>query len=42
MEQEVYHRFSYENFVSLPRYNMYIKLLIDGSESSGFSSGTQE
>jgi hypothetical protein len=40
MEREFYPVFSYDDFVSLPKYNIYIKLLIDGSESKGFSAAT--
>jgi type IV secretory pathway TraG/TraD family ATPase VirD4 len=42
MMQEFYPKFSYEDFVSLPKYSIYIKLLIDGTESKGFSAMTLE
>jgi hypothetical protein len=40
MEREFYPIFSYDDFVSLSKYNIYIKLLIDGTESKGFSAVT--
>ncbi|QKJ32441.1 ATP-binding protein [Mucilaginibacter mali] len=40
MEKEFYPTFGYEDFVNLPLYHIYIKLLIDGSESKGFSAVT--
>ncbi len=40
MEREFYPVFTYDDFVSLPKYHIYIKLLIDGTESKGFSAIT--
>jgi hypothetical protein len=40
MEKEFYPRFTYDDFVSLPKYNIYLKLLIDGTESKEFSAVT--
>jgi type IV secretory pathway TraG/TraD family ATPase VirD4 len=40
MAQAFYPRFTYDDFISLPRYHIYIKLLIDGTESKGFSAVT--
>ena len=40
MEREFYPRFTYDDFVSLPRHHIYLKLLIDGTESLGFSAVT--
>lgn len=40
MEKEFYPVFSYDDFTSLPKYNIYLKLLIDGTESKGFSAVT--
>lgn len=40
MEQEFYPIFSQDDFVNLPKYHIYIKLLIDGSASKGFSAIT--
>jgi DNA helicase HerA-like ATPase len=40
MEREFYPVFKYDDFVSLSKYNIYIKLLIDGTESKGFSAVT--
>jgi type IV secretory pathway TraG/TraD family ATPase VirD4 len=42
MEKEFYPKFTYDDFISLPRYHIYIKLLIDGTESKGFSAVTVE
>jgi hypothetical protein len=42
MEKEFYPVFTYDDFVSLPKYYIYIKLLIDGTESKGFSAITLE
>lgn len=42
MEKEFYPVFSYDDFVSLPRYHIYVKLLIDGTQSRGFSAVTVE
>jgi len=42
MAKEFYPVFSYDDFVSLPKYYIYIKLLIDGTESKGFSAVTVE
>jgi len=42
MEKEFYPVFSYNDFVSLPKYYIYIKLLIDKTESKGFSAITLE
>ena len=40
MEREFYPVFTYDDFVSLPKHHIYIKLLIDGTESKGFSAVT--
>jgi hypothetical protein len=40
MEREFYPTFNHEDFINLPRYNIYIKLLIDGATSKGFSAIT--
>jgi hypothetical protein len=40
MEKEFYPKFTYDDFVSLPLYHIYIKLLIDGTQSKGFSATT--
>lgn len=40
MEREFYPVFTYDDFVSLQRYHIYLKLLIDGTESKGFSAVT--
>ncbi|MGY3215093.1 TraM recognition domain-containing protein [Mucilaginibacter sp. HD30] len=40
MTQEFYPKFSYEDFVSLLKYHIYLKLLIDGTESKGFTTVT--
>ncbi|TCC93697.1 ATP-binding protein [Pedobacter frigiditerrae] len=40
MEREFYPTFNHEDFINLPRYNIYIKLLIDGTSSKGFSAIT--
>ena len=40
MEKEFYPVFSYDDFISLPKYHIYLKLLIDGTESKGFSAVT--
>jgi len=40
MEREFYPVFSYDDFTSLPKYHIYLKLLIDGTESKGFSAIT--
>jgi type IV secretory pathway TraG/TraD family ATPase VirD4 len=40
MEREFYPVFTYDDFISLPKYHIYIKLLIDGAESKGFSAVT--
>ena len=42
MEKEFYPKFTYDDFVNLPLYHIYIKLLIDGTESKGFSAVTVE
>ncbi|HVW96824.1 MAG TPA: hypothetical protein VHA56_12715 [Mucilaginibacter sp.] len=42
MEKEFYPVFTYDDFVTLPKYTIYIKLLIDGTESRGFSAVTVE
>jgi type IV secretory pathway TraG/TraD family ATPase VirD4 len=42
MEKEFYPRLTYDDFIGLPRYNVYIKLLIDGMQSKGFSAVTVE
>src|ERR1700744_1572423 len=36
MEKEFFPVLTYDDFVSLPKYHIYIKLLIDGTESKGF------
>lgn len=38
MEQEFYPVFSQDDFVNLPKYHIYVKLLIDGATSKGFSA----
>lgn len=38
MSQEFYPVFKQEDFINLPRYSMYIKLLIDGAASAPFSA----
>jgi len=40
MEKQFYPVFTFDDFTSLPRYHIYIKLLIDGTESKGFSAVT--
>lgn len=40
MEQEFYPVFSQEDFVNLSQYQIYLKLLIDGATSRGFSATT--
>ncbi|WP_348048253.1 DUF87 domain-containing protein [Mucilaginibacter sp.] len=40
MEREFYPVFSYDDFATLPKYHIYLKLLIDGTESKGFSAVT--
>jgi type IV secretory pathway TraG/TraD family ATPase VirD4 len=40
MERLFYPVFAYDDFVSLPKYHIYLKLLIDGAESKGFSAVT--
>jgi hypothetical protein len=40
MEKEFYPVFTYDDFISLPKYHIYLKLLIDGTESRGFSAVT--
>ena len=42
MAREFYPVFTYDDFVSLPKYHIYLKLLIDGTESKGFSAVTVE
>ena len=37
---EFYPVFSYDDFATLPKYHVYVKLLIDGTESKGFSAVT--
>jgi hypothetical protein len=39
MAEEFYPIFSVDDFINLPRFNMYLKLLIDGVGSRGFSAG---
>lgn len=41
MAQQFYPVFTFDNFVSLPRYYIYVKLLNDGRQSKGFSAITQ-
>lgn len=41
MEEEFYPVFSQDDFVNLPKYCIYIKLLIDGSAGKGFSAMTK-
>jgi hypothetical protein len=38
MEREFYPVFKQEDFIALPRFNVYIKLLIDGMASKSFSA----
>jgi type IV secretory pathway TraG/TraD family ATPase VirD4 len=40
MEKEFYPVFDFEDFINLPRYKIYIKLLIDGETKRGFSAET--
>ncbi|MFA5987730.1 MAG: type IV secretory system conjugative DNA transfer family protein, partial [Candidatus Paceibacterota bacterium] len=40
MEKEFYPAFNYEDFINLPKYHIYIRLLIDGARSKGFSANT--
>ncbi len=40
IEKEFYPIFDFEDFINLPRYNIYIKLLIDGETRKGFSAET--
>ncbi len=40
MEKEFYPVFTYDDFATLPKYHIYLKLLIDGTESKGFSAVT--
>lgn len=40
MEREFYPNFSAEDFINLPHYSIYLKLLIDGKTSRGFSART--
>jgi type IV secretory pathway TraG/TraD family ATPase VirD4 len=40
MEKQFYPVFTYDDFISLPKYHIYLKLLIDGAESKGFSAVT--
>lgn len=40
MEEEFYPVFSQNDFISLPKYHIYVKLLIDGSVGKGFSAQT--
>ena len=42
MEREFYPVFTYDDFATLPKYHIYLKLLIDGTESKGFSGVTLE
>ncbi|MEO7214967.1 type IV secretion system DNA-binding domain-containing protein [Mucilaginibacter sp.] len=42
MEKQFYPVFTYDDFISLPKYHIYLKLLIDGAESKGFSAVTME
>ena len=42
MEREFYPVFTYDDFATLPKYHIYLKLLIDGTESKGFSAVTLE
>ncbi|HVX27535.1 MAG TPA: hypothetical protein VHB70_14390 [Parafilimonas sp.] len=38
MAKEFYPAFSAIDFISLPKYSFYIKLMIDGQTSKGFSA----
>lgn len=40
MAKEFYPIFAIEDFINLPRYNIYLKLLIDGAASTPFSATT--
>ncbi|MBY0377493.1 MAG: type IV secretion system DNA-binding domain-containing protein [Gammaproteobacteria bacterium] len=40
MEKEFYPVFDFDDFINLPRYNIYIKLLINGANGRGFSAFT--
>jgi hypothetical protein len=39
-EREFYPVFTFDDFATLPKYHIYLKLLIDGTESKGFSAVT--
>jgi DNA helicase HerA-like ATPase len=40
MEKEFHPVFNYEDFINLPKYYIYVRLMIDGSISRGFSAVT--
>jgi len=40
MKEEFYPVFTVEDFINLPKFNIYLKLLIDGAASKAFSSTT--
>lgn len=40
MAQQFHPKFTFDDFISLPKYHIYIKLLIDGTQSKGFSGVT--
>lgn len=40
LEKEFYPLFNKEDFTNLPRYNMYLKLMIDGTASQPFSASS--
>jgi len=42
MQREFYPVFTFDDFATLPKYHVYLKLLIDGTESKGFSAVTVE
>jgi DNA helicase HerA-like ATPase len=42
MAHEFYPVFTYDDFATMPKYHIYLKLLIDGTESKGFSAVTVE
>ncbi|MBK8484889.1 MAG: hypothetical protein IPO86_06830 [Saprospiraceae bacterium] len=37
MAKEMYPEYDVENFINLPNYKIYLKLMIDGKPSRGFS-----
>ena len=41
MAIEMYPEFDVEDFINLPKYKIYLKLMIDGKPSRGFSGETK-